>query len=145
MSKHCQWAICVLHISQCAWHFPHFSSPILLQLLALVKCGASLPLEGVQLAVAPRALSLGFQVSVSHIYLPVLCHSRDGKMNGISILHAVRDWHARVGCVMLKINKSSYEKLLVKINCPRAVIKSHNSMFAGRQWVFQPPCFAHWR
>lgn len=33
----------------------------------------------------------------------------------------------------VKINKSSYEKLLVKINCPRAVIKSHNSMFAGRQ------------
>lgn len=45
---------------------------------------------------AGAANLMGVSGCVSRLYLAMLCHSRDGEMDGTAVLHVVRDWHAEV-------------------------------------------------
>lgn len=73
------------------WSSPHFT-------LLLVTHLPPAPCRG-DVGTSPPAGTvnpIGVSGFVSRLYLSMLCHSGDGEMDGISVLHVVRDWHAEL-------------------------------------------------
>lgn len=84
-------ALCEQTLPMSNWSSPYFTLLLVTHLPPAPRrgdVGTSPPAGTVNL--------IGVSGFVSRLSLAALCHSRDGEMDGISILHVVRDWHAEL-------------------------------------------------